>query len=313
MQRSIRALCAFAALASMPAHARAQTTPSNPFAVEENAVTRVSEHVYMIPCRTRPGVPNVVIVVGSRAALVFDTGMGPMNGRIVAREVERLTKSPKIYLSTTDMRPEHTTGVQALPAGTRWIVPEAQREEISRETMQYAERFRARNAELREALDGLVLPTPDVVFDREAALDLGGVTARLLWYGPTLTRGDTLVMVNEDSVLLSGNLVHSKAFLGMPPTIASVTNWLSGLDKVEALHPRIIVPNHGDIRDFSMIAAERDLLRQLQKRALELKAQGVPVKDAGATLLAEFKTKYSDWTDLEAVPNIVLRMFSEAQ
>ena len=42
--------------------------------------TKVSEHVWAIM-----GWPNVGIVVGSRAILVVDTGLGPRNGATVAR------------------------------------------------------------------------------------------------------------------------------------------------------------------------------------------------------------------------------------
>ena len=42
--------------------------------LEENS-TRVSDHVYAMM-----GFPNIAIVVGSRATLVVDTGLGPRNG-----------------------------------------------------------------------------------------------------------------------------------------------------------------------------------------------------------------------------------------
>ena len=41
----------------------------------ENSITRVSEHVYAIV-----GFPNIGIVVGDRATLVVDTGLGARNG-----------------------------------------------------------------------------------------------------------------------------------------------------------------------------------------------------------------------------------------
>src|SRR3974390_2089436 len=42
--------------------------------VEEKS-TRVSDHVYAIM-----GFPNIAIIVGNRATLVVDTGLGPRNG-----------------------------------------------------------------------------------------------------------------------------------------------------------------------------------------------------------------------------------------
>src|SRR5580692_2606696 len=61
-----------------------------------NSVKQVSEHVYVIM-----GFPNVAIVVGNRATLVVDTGMGPRNGATAARVAKRLSKGPRLYLTST--------------------------------------------------------------------------------------------------------------------------------------------------------------------------------------------------------------------
>jgi hypothetical protein len=88
----------------------AAATP-NPFVVQDN-VKRVSDHVWAIPDGGRFGVPNVGIIVGSRATLVLDTGMGPKSGEVDAREAQKLGKNNLIYLTTSDFRPEHVSGGQ---------------------------------------------------------------------------------------------------------------------------------------------------------------------------------------------------------
>src|SRR5215467_9671245 len=74
---------------------------SNPM-LPENSVTKVSDHVWAIV-----GFPNVAIVVGTGATLVVDTGLGPKNGAIIMREVTKLSKAPKLHLTTTHFHPEH--------------------------------------------------------------------------------------------------------------------------------------------------------------------------------------------------------------
>src|SRR5579862_4371891 len=73
--------------------ALAQGPPS--LMLPENQVTRVSDHVYVIM-----GFPNIAIVVGNRATLVVDTGLGPRNGAIAAHEAQKLAKAPMLYLTT---------------------------------------------------------------------------------------------------------------------------------------------------------------------------------------------------------------------
>src|SRR6476659_1868353 len=83
----------------IPAMARAQL--KQPLLSEDN-VKRVSDHVYVIE-----GFPNVAIVVGSRATLVVDTGLGERNGATVMRAEQKLAKGPILYLTTTHYHSEH--------------------------------------------------------------------------------------------------------------------------------------------------------------------------------------------------------------
>jgi glyoxylase-like metal-dependent hydrolase (beta-lactamase superfamily II) len=279
-----------------------------PQGVPENAVKRVSDHVYAIV-----GFPNIAFVVGTRATLVVDTGMGPRNGAVVAREAQRLAKGPALYLTTTHFHPEHAAGESAFPANTILIRPSAQQDEIDRRGAEYIDLFSSRSAQNKELLQGVKLRQADIVFEREAKLDLGGVTARLFWWGAAHTKGDELIFVPEDSVLIPGDIVQSKLVPNMPNEDASVKGWLSLLDQLEPLKPRFVVPDHGELGDGSLIAKERAFLIDVQKRALELKRQGTSVEEAGKMLQAELKVKYPDWENLNPVPNLVRRVYEEAR
>jgi glyoxylase-like metal-dependent hydrolase (beta-lactamase superfamily II) len=272
-----------------------------PQGVPENAVMRVSDHVYAIV-----GFPNIAFVVGSRAMLVIDTGMGPRNGAVVAREAQKLAKGPALYLTTTHFHPEHAAGLNTI-----LIRPSAQQEEVDRRGAEYIDLFSSRSAQNKELLQGVKLRKADIVFDREAKLDLGGVTARLFWWGAAHTKGDELIFVPEDSVLIPGDIVQNKLVPNMPNEDASVKGWISVLDQLEPLKPRYVVPDHGALGDGSLIGKERAFLIDVQRRALELKRQGTSVEEAGKLLQVELKTKYPDWENLNPVPNVVRRVYEE--
>lgn len=275
-----------------------------PQGVPENAVTRVSDHVYAII-----GFPNIAFVVGTRATLAVDTGMGPRNGAIVLREAQKLAKGPVLYLTTTHFHPEHAAGESAFPANTILIRPSAQQDEVARRGVEYIDLFSSRSAQNKELLQGVKMRQADVVFDREAKLDLGGVTARLFWLGAAHTKGDELIFVPEDSVLISGDIVQNKLVPNMPNEDASVKGWLSILDQLEPLKPRYVVPDHGALGDGSLIGKARAFLLDVQKRAQDLKRQGTSVEEAGKLLQAELKTRYPDWENLGPVPNLVRRVY----
>ena len=310
VQGTILLLTLFTTAVAAQERGDAQAAPATPFIVQENIVKKLSEHVWEIPDKNRPGVPNVAIIVGSRATLVVDTGMGPRSGEIVAREAQKLSKNTQFYLATTDYRPEHITGAMAFPPNTVWLMPAAQRADIAEGTMGMVEAFTSRSADLAAALKGVKLRDPDLVFDGDAKLDLGGgVVVRLIWYGPARTNGDIVVFVEPDRLLHAGNILGSRTYPPMPDRTSSVANWLDVLDRLEVLHPLIVLPNHGDVRDASLISGQREVLRDLQRRTRELKAEGKTVEEAGQTLTAEFDVKYPEWKGVTAIPAIVHRFY----
>ena len=305
MSRSYVSLPAFLFAAALTAWTQNAPTPQG---VPENSVTRVSDHVSVII-----GFPNIGIIVGDRATLVVDTGMGPSNGAVVMREVEKLSKGPGLYLTTTHFHPEHASGEQAFPPRTVLIRPRVQQEEMEQHGAEFMEMFRSRSELFREQLKDVKLRPPDIVFDREVKLDLGGVTARLMWLGPGHTAGDELIFVEPDRTLLPGDIVENKLVPNMPNAQSSPNGWIAILDKLAPLAPRYIVPDHGALGDGSLIAKERAFLVDLETRAIELKKQGVPVDEAGKRLTEQLKASYPDWGSTGSIPNAVRRVYAESQ
>ena len=273
--------------------------------LDENNVKQVSEHVYVIM-----GFPNIGIVVGNRATLVVDTGLGARNGATVVRAEQKLTKSPILYLTTTHFHPEHATGLQSFPANTILIRPKIQQEELDKDGPGMINTFRNMSAQNKDLLQDVQLRPPDILFDNEMKLDLGGVTARLFWLGPAHTDGDELIFVEGDSTLIPGDIVQNKLVPNLIGDNVSAKSWIAVLDKLEPLQPRFIVPDHGTLGDASLIAQERAFLVDLRGRALELKRQGKSADEAAPMVAAEFKAKYPDWTG-NAVANDVRKIYSE--
>jgi len=160
--------------AALGAAVSAQTQP----VLGDDAV-KVSEHVWAIM-----GWPNVAIIVGDRATLVVDTGLGPRNGATVARAAAKLAPgNRKLFLTTTHFHPEHAGGAAGFPPGTVLIRNAVQQSEMQAHGQEMVEMFAGRSPQFKELLANATLPAPDIIFDQEAQIDLGGATARLLWFG----------------------------------------------------------------------------------------------------------------------------------
>jgi glyoxylase-like metal-dependent hydrolase (beta-lactamase superfamily II) len=270
----------------------------------ENA-TKVSDHVWAIM-----GFPNVAIVIGSRATLVVDTGLGPRNGATIARVAAKLSGNQKLFLTTTHFHPEHAAGEGGFPPNTILIRDAVQQQEMEQHGMQMVEMFSSRSAQNKELLADVHFRSPDIVFDNDMKIDLGGVTARLLWFGGAHTKGDELTFVEPDGTLVSGDVVQNKVVPNIFGDGGTPSSWIAVLDKVSALQVRYVLPDHSAPGDGSLVAQERAFIGDLRTRALQLKQQGVSADDAGKQLSAEFKAKYSDWPNMN-VAGFVRSIYNE--
>ncbi len=303
MKRAAGIIAAVLALSAASARAQ-QAFPTDPM-LPEHAVRQVSLHVYVIM-----GFPNVGIVVGDKATLVVDTGLGARNGALVAREAARLsTKGQKLILTTTHFHPEHASGQGGFPAGTVVVRPRVQQVELEKDGPAMVERFSADPAR-KALLAGTVAGKADVLFGREHDLDLGGVHANLYWFGAAHTLGDEIVFVPEDSLILPGDVVENRISPNVICDSCSPRQWIAVLDEVAKLKPARVVPDHGDLGDGGLIARERAFLADLDTRAMALKAQGKSAGEAGRIVEAELAAKYPDWKGLGNVPASVQHAYA---
>jgi glyoxylase-like metal-dependent hydrolase (beta-lactamase superfamily II) len=281
--------------------------PANDHLVSSDKISQVSTHAWIIP-----GFPNIGIVVGTRATLVIDTGMGTKNGQIVAAAARRLsTHGQKLYLTTTHYHAEHAAGDGGFPPGTLVIRPRVQQAELEAEGQKLIDFFSGRS-EVDKALlaDARIRPA-DILFDKDYRLDLGGVAVRLYWFGAAHTKGDEIIMVDPDSVMFSGDVVQNKTGPYFYCSECSPRGWLAVLDQVAALKPKIVVPDHSDVGDGSLIVQERALMAYLQSRSAELKAQGKSADEAGMTLTQELQARYPDWKSMARLADAVHRAYAE--
>lgn len=265
----------------------------------------------MIPDENRRGVPNVGIVVGSRATLVIDPGMGLKSGQAVLHEVAKVGKGNEIYIATTHLHPEHTTGEVAFPPSAKIVRAVAQQKDVEENGLKWVDEFSKRSAELTGLLkDVKSFRAPSETFEREKTLDLGGVRVRLIWLGAGHTPGDTAIFVEGDAVLFSGDLAMKQVFPAFTSPQSRSDTWLVALDAMEALRPSYVVGSHYGMGGASMISAYQDYLKALRARVAEMKAQGKSADETAKTLRAEFHAKYPDWDQAVRVDGAVTATYA---
>jgi glyoxylase-like metal-dependent hydrolase (beta-lactamase superfamily II) len=281
-----------------------QTTQAPPAPVVENEPVEVADGVHVIPDGRVPLVPNVGIVVGSRATLVVDTGMGPRNGAIVRRHAERLAAGRPLFLTLTHFHPEHGYGAQAFADGAVGIYNREQLDELRQKGAGYVELFKTFGDAVAAELEGVELVEPQVVYDGSAELDLGGRVAQLRTWGRAHTAGDQVVFLPEQRVLFTGDLVEERCFAifpWFPPDDVDVDGdrWIAVLEELERLEPEVVVPGHGEVGGAETIAAAREYLELLRSETRRLAGEGGSEDEVAAELDRSMRALHPDWAQPE--------------
>ena len=271
----------------------AAQTPPAPI-VKTEGLRQISAHVWIIPDNSVPLVPNVGYVIGDNAVLVIDTGLGPRNGAAVYEIAKKLGGTKTLYLVTTHVHPEHDLGAQAFPDTTKLIRSTDQVKDIAEFGLQLAEIFAKRSPINADLLKGAEFRKADITFEHDYDLDLGRVHAKLTAMGANHTAGDTIIWIDSDRVLFSGDIA-----MRAQPAFASphsrLQHWLASLDQLEALKPAIIVPSHGPTGDgVGFITGYRAYLTEIRDRTAAEKHAGHGVDQAVATVTAAFGDRAPD-------------------
>src|SRR5689334_8722075 len=88
------------------------------FPVVHGEPVEIAAGVFVLPDGRVPLVPNIGIIVGERAALVVDSGLGPKSGAIAYEAAKKLAGERPIFLTLTHFHPEHGFGAQAFREAT---------------------------------------------------------------------------------------------------------------------------------------------------------------------------------------------------
>jgi glyoxylase-like metal-dependent hydrolase (beta-lactamase superfamily II) len=307
---------AFVALAALigglsAAPAVAQRGPAPDPLIREGVTVKLGPHTYAIPDFSTPMVPNVGIVVGNRATLVVDTGLGKRNGEAILREVAKVSKNTEMYIVTTHFHVEHTMGYTAFPPSAKYVNAKQQEADFDEGGMRQVQTFAGRSPLTTELLAGATRRAADITFDREHVLELGGVRVRLAMVGPTHTKGDTVVFVEGDGVLFAGDVVMNKSFVSANAN-SSMKAWLAAFDLFTAWKPGQIVPAHGDIGPGSILPTLQAEVLGIQARARELKAQGRTADETATAVQMEFQARQPAWGRANGIAALARSAYAEA-
>ena len=112
--------------------------------------------------------------------------------------------------------------------------------------------------------------------------------------GPNHTVGDTIIWLESERVLFSGDIAMRNQPAFASPR-SSLQHWLASLDRLEALKPAIIVPSHGPTGDgTAFITGYRAYLTEVRDRTAAAKRAGGTIDQAVETVTGAFDNRAPD-------------------
>ncbi|MBA3946850.1 MAG: MBL fold metallo-hydrolase [Herpetosiphonaceae bacterium] len=263
----------------------------------------VADGVFVIPDGRVPLVPNIGVIVGDRAALVVDSGLGPQNGAAAHRIARTLAGDRPLFLTLTHFHPEHGFGAQAFRDATI-VYNRTQHDEFRQKATGYLAQFRGLSAAVAEQLEGVTFVDPHVVYDGGADLDLGGKLVQLRTWGRAHSRGDQVVFLPAERVLFTGDLVENRfypIFPFLPPYDVDVdgNNWITVVAELQRLDLSIVVPGHGEVGDTGLLDVTHEYLTFFRSETKRLAAAGKNADHIVATITPQLHTRYPDWDTSE--------------
>lgn len=233
---------------------------------------------------------NPAFVVTDAGVVVIDPGSSVQAGRMLLRQIGKVTKKPVTHVLNTHVHGDHWLGNQAI----REAYPEAQ---IMAHPLMIEAAHGGQAAHWLDLMDRLtagftrgtraVIPTVPVVEDQR--LSIGGMTFRILAPPKAHSGTDMMIHVVEEGLLFLGDNVMNGRFGRMDE--GSFRGNIAACERAQAVPAKVFVPGHGRTAGKEIVAAYRDYLATLFETArleYDKGKQDYEMKDAIRAKLARF-------------------------
>lgn len=265
---------------------------------------------------TAEGDPNTGVIVGDDCCVVFDAQATPGMARAVIEKVRTVTDKPIKYVILSHYHAVRVLGASAYEAQgvvasqeTRRLVSERGEQDWDSEFGRFPRLFRD-----AQSIPGLTWP--NLTFEKEMTLYLGGREVKLMHLGAGHTSGDIVAWVPDAQVMFSGDLIeyHSACYCGD----AHLRAWPGTLNAIREFNPKAVSPGRGDALAghgtvYEALAITRDFVTSLYGVAEISVAKGRSLKETFAATRDTMDPKFGSFAIYEhCLPFNVSRAFDEA-
>lgn len=253
---------------------------------------------------------NAVVLTTDEGVVVIDTRQHPRDGQDLLDRIRKITDKPIKWVINSHFHGDHYFGNPPFKAAGAAFVAHVETARLMRQVhdKEVARRqafFRSRNYDPAE----VKLIVPEITFEGELTLQIGGRDIKLAYYGPGQQAGDTFVLFPHRRMVFTTGMFGPRSMPNMAFT-PSVEGWIALLHRLAAMDVDKILPAHGDV---STTADVKELAAMLADEFATVKsaaARGVSVEDAVKTLTFP---QYKSWRNYQRLPNEIRALYELIQ
>lgn len=220
------------------------------------------------------------LVVTEAGAVLMDPGGSWQGAEMIHDAIRQITDQPVTHVVNTGGQDHRWLGNGYWVAQGATII--ASDAAVADQQARAAAQLTSLAQLIGGGLEGTKPVHADVTFDRDHALEVGGVSFEIMHRGQAHTPGDAFVWVESLDTMFTGDIVYVERILGHGSQ-SNAANWITAFDAMAAFEPAHIVPGHGKVTDLPTARAQTyDYLVNLRSQITALIEDGGSMIDAPA-------------------------------
>jgi glyoxylase-like metal-dependent hydrolase (beta-lactamase superfamily II) len=253
---------------------------------------------------------NAVFLVTDEGVLLIDTRTHPRAAQDLLERIRKVTDKPIKWVINSHFHGDHHFGNSVFKAAGATFIAQDETARIMqkvhpKEMARRIEGFKNNGLDPNE----VKLVLPDVTFDHEMTIRLGGREIRLLYLGPGQQAGDTFVLFPHARTLFTPGSFARRSMPNMAFT-SSVEDWIKLLDKVAEIDVDKILPAHGDVANRGDVKELAAMLADEYATVKQAVEKGLSIDEAIKTLTFP---QYKDWRNYRRLPGEIRAMYELIQ
>ena len=180
--------------------------------------TKVKEGIYVYAAK--PGNSTCSVVLTDEGPVVIDACQTPPDAHRLMAGIKKLTDKPIRYLIDTEVHNDHTFGHYVFSPPAVVINHEGATEGMKKGfDPKRAETLASQSPEMREAVKGYRMITPQIEYRNKMTLRLGERTFELLSLKNVHSEADTAIWLPKERVLFAASAANVRTIINLRPFV----------------------------------------------------------------------------------------------